>query len=55
LEVFLFDFGGFFCFLFCFVGTGFKLKASHLQSKCITVCTTSLVHFALVSLEIGFC
>jgi hypothetical protein len=32
---------------------GFELRALHLQSRCSTASATSLVHFALVILEMG--
>jgi hypothetical protein len=42
--------------LFCFVllmGLGFELRALHLQSRHSTAQIKSLVHFALVILEVG--
>jgi hypothetical protein len=43
----------FFVCLFVFVGLGFELRAPHLQNRLFMAGVTTLVHFALVILEMG--
>jgi hypothetical protein len=40
-------------FVLVLIGLGFELRALHLQSRHSTASTTPLVHFAVVTLEMG--